>query len=320
MKEKVLKLEPEDLRAKAASGAERRLNDHFGLVSKEHSVYLEHYGIRIRVCEYGKGEPLLIVPGNTGDGFPFIPLIAQLTGRRILVLNRPGGGLSEGFDHRTVSFRKLAVETITCVLDHFAIEKISILAHSMGAHWSLWYAMDKRERVEKLALLGVPGNVLNCHPPFALRLTSVPLINRLLFSLVSPKDPANSLRGLSFMGHSEATLSYLPHEMAECYYYFQKLPHYRISSLSLMEQTNTLYGSKADIQIKEPDLKGVKQPAMLLWGTKDPFGSVETGKKISAVIPRSVFITLPDGGHLPWLDDPVFCSMKINQFLDNALV
>lgn len=319
MKDKVLKLRPGDSEVKAALAAEHRLNRYYGIESKEHYINFEHYGIRVRVCEYGEGEPLLIVPGNTGDGFPFTPLIAQLTGRRILVLNRPGGGLSEGFDHRTGSFRKLAVETLACVLDYFAIKKIPIAAHSMGAHWSLWFAMDRPERVERLVLLGVPGNVLNCHPPFALRLTSIPLLNRLLFSLVSAKDIETSLRGLSFMGHSEAAISQLPREMAECYYYFQKLPHYRVSSLSLMEKVNTLFGSKANIRIKEEELAGVKQPTMLIWGTKDPFGSVETGKKISEAIPRSVFAALPDGGHLPWLDDTAFCSMKINGFLKDTL-
>jgi pimeloyl-ACP methyl ester carboxylesterase len=179
--------------------------------------------------------------------------------------------------------------------------------------------MDKPERVERLVLLGVPGNVLNCHPPFALRLASLPMVNRLLFSLVSPKNTGNSLRGLLFMGHSEEMISHLPFEMAECYYYFQKLPHYKISSLSLMEETNTLFGAKANIQIKEAELRGIKQPTLLIWGMKDPFGGVETWKKINAAIPGSMFVTLSNGGHLPWLDDPTFCGMRINKFLYDTM-
>lgn len=32
-------------------------------------------GLRVRLTEVGSGPPVLVVPGNTGDGFPFAPLL-----------------------------------------------------------------------------------------------------------------------------------------------------------------------------------------------------------------------------------------------------
>jgi pimeloyl-ACP methyl ester carboxylesterase len=248
------------------------------------------------------------MPGNTGDVFPLIPLIAELKGRRVIAINRPGGGLSEGMDHRKVDLRRFEVDMISAVLDTFGLDSAPIVAHSIGAHFSLWMAMDEPERVTALVLPGSPGNIMGAGPPFPLRLLAVPVLNSLLFKLVMPKDPSKSLRGLGFMGHSAETLAALPKAMSECYYYFQKLPHYKISSLSLMES--------AVKRLNEDDLKHVCQPVMLLWGENDPFGTVDIGQQIANALPLSEFHSVP-GGHLPWLDDPAEAGRLILKFLSS---
>jgi pimeloyl-ACP methyl ester carboxylesterase len=248
------------------------------------------FGVHVRVCEYGTGEPVLVVPGNTGDSFVFMPLIAQLTGRKVLALNRPGGGLSEGFNHHAAGFKTLAISTIDAVLEYFGLDSVPIIAHSMGGHWSLWYAIERPQRVKNLALLGVPGNVMSCKPPFALRLASVPKLNRFLFSRISSKDASTALRGLKLMGHSDETIALLPGAMDDCYFHFQKLPHYETSSLSLMETTNTLLGSKADIRITKNELSKVRQDVLMIWGVNDPFGGVCQGLFFCAVGKRYVWL------------------------------
>lgn len=310
----VLTLNYDDPRVVAALDAEQRLFDFYGLKAKTRFIQLSGLGIRIRVTEIGSGKPVLIVPGNTGDSFPLAPLMAELKDRRIIVLNRPGGGLSEGIDHSKVDFRELAVQTITAVLDAFELDSVPIIGHSIGGHWSLWVAMDRPERVSALVLLGVPGNIIGTGPPFALRLLSVPVLNRLLFKLVMPKEPGQSLRGLSFMGHSPEALARLPEAMADCYYYFQKLPNYQISSLSLMGRGN-LFGARLEDRINAEQLKRVQQPVMLLWGTNDPFGGVETGREIAKILPSSEFHAIENGGHLPWLDNPAECGSLARDFL-----
>ncbi|MDR3262770.1 MAG: alpha/beta hydrolase [Clostridiales bacterium] len=313
-----LTLNDSDLSVIDAKNAEQRLYDYYGLKPVFHYIRDKKRGIKIRVCEIGTGDPVLIVPGNTGDSFPFVPLIAELRRKRILAFNRPGGGLSEGLNHLETDFRQLAVDTLTLVLDHFAIEKLPIISHSMGSHWSLWFALDKPERVEKLILLGVPGNVLQCKPPFVLRLAAVRGINKKLFDKITPKSVESSLKGMTFMGHSQQTLQALPEAMKECYYYFPRLPHYRESSLSLMEATNTLLGSKKNIRINADELKAINQKVLLVWGSNDPFGSVKTAEKIAAVLPDARLEIIRGGGHLTWLDDTVKCGELTQAFLDQA--
>jgi 2-hydroxy-6-oxonona-2,4-dienedioate hydrolase len=229
-----LTLNDNDPRVIAARESEQQLFEHFGLQATVHYILLPEQGIRLRVLEIGAGKPLVIVPGNTGDAFPLASLLATFKGRRIIAINRPGGGLSEGMDHNSVDIRQFAVATLHTVLQAFNLENVDIVAHSMGAHWSLWLAMDRPHLVRSLTLLGNPGNVLLGRPPLMLRVMSIRPLNKLIFRLLMTSKKDKALQSLTFMGHNKVTLARLPQSLGDCYYYFRHLPHYRISAISLM--------------------------------------------------------------------------------------
>ncbi|MFA6084476.1 alpha/beta fold hydrolase [Mucilaginibacter sp.] len=307
MEPSALTLSSNDPKVINACYAEHQLFDFYGLQAKDHYVFLPGQGIKVRVSEIGKGEPLIIVPGNTGDVFPLASLLAEFGDRRIIAINRPGGGLSEGMDHNSVDIRRFAVTTLETVLNYFDLKNIDIVAHSMGAHWSLWLAMDRPKLVRSLTLLGNPGNVMKGRPPLLLRLIGKPPLNKLFFKLLMPADKSNALRSLKFIGHSRQTLSELPEELSSCYYTFGLLPHYLISLTSLMEN--------AAPKIDEEQLKYLKQPTLFILGTKDTFCSIETGKQIAAAIPDCRFKVIEGAGHLPWLESPANCGYLIKEFL-----
>ena len=304
-----LTLNDNDPKVIAARNAEKELFDFYGLQAKDHYILLPEQGIRVRVSEIGSGEPVVIVPGNTGDVFPLASLLAELKDRRIIAINRPGGGLSEGMDHTTVDIRQFAVNTLDTVLEAFKLSTVDVVAHSMGAHWSLWLAMDRPKRVRTLTLLGNPGNVMKGKPPLLLRLISKPPLNKLFFRLLMPSDKAKALQPLKSMGHSEETLTKLPKALGDYYYYFRQLPHYLISFTSLMENVAP--------KIDEQQLKQVTQPTLFLLGTKDTFASVETGESIAVALPKCEFHTIIGAGHLPWLESPEECGRLINKLSDN---
>ena len=311
-----LTLDDHDPRVIAAEAAEKQLYDFYGVSHTVRHIVLPHDKIKVRITETGDGDPVVIVPGNTGDGFPFIPLLPHLPGRRIITINRPGGGLSEGMDHTTVDFHDFAVETLTTVFDALGLDRVPIIAHSMGGHWSQWFAIARPERVTALALLGVPGNVLTTRPNFLLRLTTLPGLGKSVGRLSVPNNAATALNGLKITGHSAESIARQPAALAEAYYRFPNLPHYLTSTLSLMTSVNGLVGSKPRYRITAEQLVTITQPVLYLWGTHDPFGSVETGRKIASLVPGSEFHTLAGGGHLPWLDDPEYAGRLVTDFLD----
>ncbi len=70
------------------------------------------------------------------------------------VIAARGAGLSEGMDHNSVDIRQFAVATLHTMLQAFNLEDADIVAHSMGAHWSLWLAMDRPHQALLLTLRG----------------------------------------------------------------------------------------------------------------------------------------------------------------------
>ena len=187
--------------------------------------------------------PVVIVPGNTGDGFPFIPLLPHLPGRRIITINRPGGGLSEGIDHSTVDFHDFAVETLTTVFDALGLERAPIIAHSMGGHWGS-VVRDRPPRTRHRPRTARRTRERAYHPP---PIAAAPDDDTGAREGHRPPRRAQSpdrtaLNGLKDPGHFTESIARQPAELAESYYRFPKPPPLPHIHLSLMTSVNRLRG------------------------------------------------------------------------------
>src|SRR3712207_9527627 len=96
--------------------AERRLFEVYGLEVQSRFLELRDPPIRTRVMESGEGAPVVLVHGGGGVGATWAPLMARLSGVRLLVVDRPGFGLSGGFNYRGVALRQHAVAFLESVL------------------------------------------------------------------------------------------------------------------------------------------------------------------------------------------------------------
>lgn len=309
MKNENLTLDINDPAVIAARQAEEALFLHYNLKPKETYLPIPGHELKMRVLEFGTGEPLLIIPGNTGDVFPLASLLAEIKGRRIIAINRPGGGLSEGIDHAQLIIRAFAGQTIIAVMDAFQLGQVDIVAHSMGAHWSLWAAMDYPDRIRSLTLLGNPGNVMKGKPPVMLRLLMAWPFNKLFFKILKGREGDTKPTMLKTMGSSRETIDNLPKELGEAYYYFKRLPNYFISLTSLLKN--------APPTIDAQQLGQVRQHAQLLLGDKDTFASVKTGESIARAMPYCTLHILTCGSHLPWLEKAAECGRLIDDFLSD---
>lgn len=307
-------LEQTDPQVKAAQEAEQKLFEHYGLAYEAKYIELNEPKIRVRVLEVGSGSPVLMVPGGVGDAWGFAPLMAQLTGYRIIAVNRPGGGMSEGIDHRAVDIRKLAVDTLASVLDHFGLERVPVIGNSMGGLWSFWFALDRAERVNAVVQLGTPALILDTSAPFPMRLMSVPLLNRQLVKMMIPKSHEKVREVPTFLGHPKEVGNNWSEAEVECGYHFPRLPTYKISWLSLMERVLTIKGAKPDVRFGEDELRHIQQPVLFIWGSGDPFGSLEVARRAQEVVPDAELYQV-GVGHLPWWDSAQKCADLIREFL-----
>jgi 2-hydroxy-6-oxonona-2,4-dienedioate hydrolase len=310
----VTRIDAGDPRSQAAVKAEQRLFAHYGLDYQVHFVEMNDPNLRVRVLEVGTGQPVLMVPGGAGDAWIFAALMAKLKGWRMIALNRPGGGLSDGIDHRRVDIRHLAVNTIRSVADAFGLDRVPIICNSMGGLWSFWYALEHPERVSQMVQLGCPALILDTSAPFFMRLLGVPGINRLIAPVMQPKSIDKALDGLRSQGSSQEDIDRMPREAAEAAYRFFNLPTYLDTWKTLVAAVATLTGGNAEYQLLAEQLQGIQQPVQFLWGENDPFGDLNIARRAAHSIPHATLHEMRTG-HLPFMDQPQACGPVINEFL-----
>src|SRR6266545_479922 len=158
---------------------------------------------RVHLLEKGAGPPVVLLHGTgTSAGF-FMPLLHELGGVRALAPDLPGVGLSDPIDLPRNRYRNTAVAWLDRLLDALGLDTTTLLGHSGGGVWALWYALAHPDRVEQLVLLGVPA-LPKTRCPLPIRLAATPGLGELL-SRLAPPTPKSVLRLASFMGE-KATL------------------------------------------------------------------------------------------------------------------
>jgi pimeloyl-ACP methyl ester carboxylesterase len=64
------------------------------------------------------------------------------------------------------------------------------------------------------------------------------------------------------------------------------------------------------------DLTKIDIPALVVWGAEDVLISVDTGRRVSARLPRSTFVVLEKTGHIPMEERPEELLALLLPFLE----
>ncbi|MBI2917492.1 MAG: alpha/beta hydrolase [Chloroflexi bacterium] len=305
-----------DVRVQEYEIAERRLFHRYGLEYRSHYFQLGNPRLRARVIEVGSGPPVLFVHGGGGVASGWVPLLPELKGYRILAVDRPGCGLTDGFNYRGSDFRSHAVSFLTGILDALQLKTVPIVANYMGGLWSFWLALEKAERVSAIAQLGCPALILDTSAPFPMRMLSVRWLNQLMFSLQRPS--VKMVKGVfKNMGHKQEAIERLPGEYWECMFRSGMLPVYREGWLTIIERVLGVTGPAPGLSMGEAELRRVKQSTLFAWGDNDAFGKPEVGRRAVQVMPNASLEAV-QGGHLPWLDEPKRVGELARDFLSHV--
>src|SRR5262245_64326026 len=96
-----------------------------------------------QLLDLGTGAPLLYVHGGLGGAFEVVPILEALAeNHRVLAVDRPGHGLADPFDYRGVDLLEHARTFLGDVLDAVELPTVDLVANSMGALWSVAFAID----------------------------------------------------------------------------------------------------------------------------------------------------------------------------------
>lgn len=277
--------------------AERRFLALHGITARERWVSLARpSAIRLRLLEIGEGPPVLHVHGGGVFGALHAPLAAALPGRRHILFDRPGFGLSERADLGP-DFRARSVALLGALLDALELERVDVVGNSIGAGMAFWLALAEPHRVRSLALAGAAA-MMGHRAPLPLRLLGTPVIGALLLALDAPSE--RQVRSfLARFGHPPDAVDPALRELILA---AERLPEHARAWRELIGATLSWSGEREGLPLTPAELARLSCPVAFAWGASDPTISAEEGRAAARAIPGARF-AVAGVGHAPWLDD-----------------
>jgi 2-hydroxy-6-oxonona-2,4-dienedioate hydrolase len=275
-------------------------------------------GGRVHLLEAGSGSPVLLLHGTGDAAGIFLPLLNELQGVRALAPDLPGRGLSAPIDLPRHRYRETAVAWLDHLLDALELDGTTLVGHSGGGLWALWYALTHPDRVNRLVLIGVP-TLPNTRCPLPHRLMAMPGLGDVLSRLVPP-SPKSLLQFANFMGEKE-TLARHPalidllvagRQNAVASRVAKAEFRLLISPFALLSPS----GFRRRTRVRPDQLRQVAMPTLVVWGDHDPLGGVLVAQAVTDLIPHARLAVLP-AGHAPWLGHPRQTAALIADFMQD---
>lgn len=282
--------------------AEQQLWASVGGTPIERFVPLAGTGTAVRVQEVGEGDPVLFVHGGPNAGATFVPLVEHLPGRRLLLVDRPGCGLSAPAPVDATTLPAFADRFVLDVLDGLGIERADVVASSLGGYLALRAAAAAPSRFRSMVQLGCPAFVPGMHTPALIRVLASPLRH------VITRLPASERAGrttLMQIGHrASVAADRLPPALAPWYVALQDhTDTYRHDGQLIAHCAGPVAGFDRSLQLDPATLAAVAVPTLLVWGADDTFGGAAVAERLRDALPDAELVVRPASGHLPWFDD-----------------
>jgi pimeloyl-ACP methyl ester carboxylesterase len=253
----------------------------------------------------GDGPPVVFVHGNPTHSEDWTPFIERLDGPSV-AFDLPGWGRSArpSYDRFDGSMRGLArfVDRLLARLD---VGEHRLVVHDWGA-LALIAAQAHPERLRRLVVINavpmLPGYRWHWIARYVWQRRG---IGELFNATTTRSGVALILR------QATADRGPMPDEFVDMIWRrFDRGTKRAILELYRSAPPEALAG--AGSRLGELDC-----PALVVWGTRDPYISTEFGRLYTQRLPNADLVEVADGGHWPWIDRPDVVD-RVNGFLEGG--
>ena len=294
---------------------ERRIAEANGLDVQEHWVDIASPPARVRVLESGAGDPVLFINGISVPGVGMAPIAGRLPGRRHLLIDLPGHGLSPPYLWQGAPVRELAVNVIAGTLDGLGIDQVTLVGNSLGGLFSLWFALDRPSRVARAVIVGQPAVAIQgARGDLIMGMLTAPLLGRVatwMARLPSPRFSSRLALREAAGAHAGRLVS---NDVVDMHTLPMRLPGQAASFRSLQKRLLVGRTPRPENVLSDAELRSFTVPLLFVWPENDRFLAPAAGKPSVDKIPTARFVTMP-GGHFPWYDDPDRCASLVAEGL-----
>lgn len=209
-------------------------------------------------------------------------IAALALNRRIVVIDLPGFGQSDPTKNPESHYGPFS-RAVFAVMDHLGLSKVSLVGNSLGGATSIRCALDKPERIDRLALMG-PGGV----PP-----------------LLSPHPSVGLKKVLAFYDGAGPTKEKL-REILEHLVFDPSAVGDDVLDERLAAATKPEYLANPPMRLsqklavdqlwREP-LGELRHPTLILWGREDRITPLDAALFPLKMIPNAQLHVFPNCGH-----------------------
>jgi pimeloyl-ACP methyl ester carboxylesterase len=267
-----------------------------------HHHQLDLGEVRLHWTEVGQGPPVLLLHGLNDSHRTWRDVWPRMPGRRILMLDLPGHGMSSRPDAPyTLDWNATQVARWIEQLD---LRELDVVGHSYGGGVAQWLLLKCRPRIRRLALLSSGGLGREVYP--WLRLASVPfLIEAFGQRWMGP---------IAGFAMARATSADARAEIALLTSYLRQPGSARAFSRTVRDvirwrgQTRNLFDRITDI--------AELPPVRLFWGARDTILPISQGTAIAALLEHCELVRFENCGHFVQWEEPEGFTSALRAFLD----
>ncbi|MCK8673692.1 alpha/beta hydrolase [Rhodococcus sp. HM1] len=265
---------------------------------------------RVHVIESGCGPPVVHLHGNNTSSLSHLMLLDHTTATHSYLVDRPGFGLSDPDTFPLSNFRQCAVRFVDGVLDELRLGSAVLAGASGGGCWSVWYALDRPERVRGVVLLGSVPLFPGARIPPGIRLMATPIVGSLLTRTVTP-GRRMLLHLMSSVGEGDTILRYP--DLLDSLVDAAHDPVATAANIAEFRAFLSPFGVRSGTRIRPDELRRLSVPTLMIWGDHDPVVPVADARAAADLIPNARLEVLP-AGHVPQLGHPARVAELIDEF------
>lgn len=270
-------------------------------------------GTRVHVIETGDGPAVLHLHGTGTSGLSHLSLLERSPDLRSFAVDRPGAGLSAPLALPTRGYREAVVAVVDDLMDALHLPSATLVGASGGGAWAIWYALARPARVRRLVLLGATPLLAGTRAPPPLRVMTTPVVGELLGRLVRPSHTA-VMRLMRSMGEGETVIRH--EDLLDSLVAGRSDPALARATLDEFRTFVTPFGRsgmRRSLRFRPEELRRLRMPVLLVWGTHDPLGGERVARSVARTIP-DVRLELLPAGHVPWLGQPEEVARMLSAF------
>jgi pimeloyl-ACP methyl ester carboxylesterase len=258
------------------------------------------------IVREGAGRPCVLLHGGLSQAGEWAQVAGRLSGP-VVIPDRPGWGLSDRRHLTPTTFRARQSAWLLALLDGLGLDKVTLVASSIGGYVGLAFAHDHPARVHELIIIGAPAGLARTPMPMFARLMGAPVVGPLMARMKISDPEVNRKRVfVNLVAHPER----IPVPVLQSDIDAMSLPGAGREGFQLMHAMSTLRGFRPEVLIAS-ELSGIRTTTRVLWGEHDSFIPVDIGRALTSSMPDATFEAVPDAGHCIHLELPELVAERI---------